>query len=98
MGTYPAGTVVELASGELALVLEQNSTEKLLPKLAYITNAEKMRLNNPRVLDLPNRHQARRRHTITSSSSVDCCNIDSSEFTFRFCGKRIGIGALGFRL
>lgn len=98
MGTYPAGTVVELASGELALVLEQNSTEKLFPKLAYITNAEKMRLNNPRVLDLPNRHQARRRHTITSSSSVDCCNIDSSEFTFRFCGKRIGIGALGFRL
>jgi HD-GYP domain-containing protein (c-di-GMP phosphodiesterase class II) len=41
IGTYPVGTVVEMNSGEIAMVVETNDGHKLKPKVMLLTNAEK---------------------------------------------------------
>jgi hypothetical protein len=41
IGTYPVGCVVEMNSGEIAMVLETNEELKLRPKIMLLTDAEK---------------------------------------------------------
>jgi HD-GYP domain-containing protein (c-di-GMP phosphodiesterase class II) len=41
IGTYPAGCIVELNSGEIAVVLEVNERYKLKPKIMLLTDARK---------------------------------------------------------
>ncbi|MGR9106443.1 MAG: HD-GYP domain-containing protein [Gammaproteobacteria bacterium] len=52
IGIYSPGTIIELNSGELALVIEQNKTRRLRPKLLVIFDAEKKPYHNPFVVDL----------------------------------------------
>lgn len=52
IGLFPTGTLVELNSGEVAIVVSQNTTRRLKPELVIIMNTEKERLEVPRVLDL----------------------------------------------
>jgi HD-GYP domain-containing protein (c-di-GMP phosphodiesterase class II) len=40
-GVYPAGTVVELSSGEIAVVIGQNNGARLLPRVSVIRNRNK---------------------------------------------------------
>lgn len=41
IGTYPVGCVVEMNSGEIAMVVEVNETLKLKPKVMVLTSADK---------------------------------------------------------
>jgi len=41
IGTYPVGSVVEMSSGEIAMVVEENENQKLRPKIMLLTNADK---------------------------------------------------------
>ncbi|MBU2864100.1 DUF3391 domain-containing protein [Reinekea forsetii] len=41
MGTYPIGTLVELSSGEVGVVIGQNNNARLLPKLSIIRDQNK---------------------------------------------------------
>lgn len=98
LGMYPAGTVVELASGELALILEQNPVEKLFPKIAIVTDKQKNRLEKPVVMELPSKESSSENRTIVGSPTLNRSLIDSRDYTFSFCGMRLSVGSLGFRL
>jgi putative nucleotidyltransferase with HDIG domain len=51
IGTYPVGCVVEMNSGEIAMVVEENESQRLRPKIMLLTNAEKEKTER-KVVDL----------------------------------------------
>ncbi len=51
-GIYPTGTLVELSSGQVAIVMSQNRIRRLSPKLLLILNADKEPYEKPQILDL----------------------------------------------
>ena len=52
MGIYPTGTLVELQSGEVGIVVGQNRVRRLLPRLMLILGADKKPLANFVDMDL----------------------------------------------
>ena len=58
IGLFPTGTMVELNTGEVANVVTQNDTRRLKPELVIVLNAEKERMEAPRVVDLANQRIA----------------------------------------
>lgn len=54
VGLYPIGTLVELHTGEVAVVTTQNRTERIKPKLMLLLDSSKQVLKMPQVLDLKN--------------------------------------------
>lgn len=54
IGIFPVGTLVELSTGELAVVLEQSRPRRLKPKVLVISTPDKTPLAIPFVLDLLN--------------------------------------------
>ncbi|MCI0654648.1 MAG: HD-GYP domain-containing protein [Methylococcaceae bacterium] len=52
IGVYSPGTICELNTGELALVIEQNKTRRLCPKLLVIFDSGKNPYASPYVIDL----------------------------------------------
>lgn len=52
IGLYPTGTLVELSTGEVAVVVEQNFSRRLKPKVMVVTDAYKEHLYEPILLDL----------------------------------------------
>jgi HD-GYP domain-containing protein (c-di-GMP phosphodiesterase class II) len=54
IGLFPTGTMVELNTGEVAIVISQNATRRLKPEIVVVLDAEKKRLETSRVVDLTN--------------------------------------------
>ncbi len=52
IGLYPTGTIVELNTGEVAVVVEQNFERRLKPKVIIVLDACKEPLSKPIFLDL----------------------------------------------
>jgi putative nucleotidyltransferase with HDIG domain len=52
IGIFPAGTLVELNTGEVGVVLKEHRTSRLRPEVAIILDAEKQSLDDFRVVDL----------------------------------------------
>jgi HD-GYP domain-containing protein (c-di-GMP phosphodiesterase class II) len=52
LGIYPTGTLVELSSGQVGIILSQNRVRRLYPKLLLILNADKEHYDKPHTLDL----------------------------------------------
>ena len=52
MGVYPTGSLVELGSGEVAVVMGQNMARRLRPKVLLLTDPDKQLLGHFRMLDL----------------------------------------------
>lgn len=98
LGMYPVGTVLSLATKELAIVLEQNPIEKLFPRVAVITSAEGIVLSEPKILDLVNEKQAEISRAIVGVPDVNRIPFKPSDYTFRFSGKKLGLGPLSFRV
>ena len=55
LGIYPSGCVVELNTGELGVVVNVNSQDRLHPTVSIVTNAQKQRLSQEYVVDLADR-------------------------------------------
>ena len=51
LGIYPAGSLVEMSNGEVALVVDVNPRQKLRPKVLMLLDAKK-RPQTPRIVDL----------------------------------------------
>jgi HD-GYP domain-containing protein (c-di-GMP phosphodiesterase class II) len=106
LGTYPVGTLVTLSSGEIALVLEQNLQQRLSPKIALLTNENKVILEKVELLDLSKQAESMLQRSIVSSyrSKITAKhldkgkNLDSRNYTLSFFGKRVGIGRFSFRV
>jgi HD-GYP domain-containing protein (c-di-GMP phosphodiesterase class II) len=54
IGLFPTGTMVELNTGEVAIIVAQNATRRLKPEIVVVLNAGKERLATPRVVNLDN--------------------------------------------
>jgi hypothetical protein len=52
VGIYPAGTLVELTSGAVGIVLAECRSRRLLPKVILVLDADKNKLARPGILDL----------------------------------------------
>jgi putative nucleotidyltransferase with HDIG domain len=52
IGIYPAGTLVELSSGEIAVVAAEYRTRRLRPKVMVLLDEEKKPLDNIKIIDL----------------------------------------------
>lgn len=106
MGTYPIGSLVTLSSGEIGLVLEQNLTERLSPKIAVLTDSSQALLEKPVVTDLANQEKSKIDRSIVSSynssNSARCLgeskDVDPRNYSLSFFGKRLGIGSFSVRL
>ena len=49
---YPTGSLVEMSNGEVAIVLEQNLTQRMRPKIMLILNEDKKHLMEYTIIDL----------------------------------------------
>ncbi|MHA7815772.1 MAG: HD-GYP domain-containing protein [Pseudohaliea sp.] len=52
IGIYPAGTLVELSSGEVAVVVSEYRTRRLRPKVLLLLDGDKQPLPKPHMVDL----------------------------------------------
>lgn len=52
IGIYPAGTLVELSSGEVGVVVAEYRTRRLRPKVMVLLDAQKRHLGQSRLIDL----------------------------------------------
>lgn len=52
IGLYPTGTLVELSTGEVGVVVEQNFERRLKPKVMLVLDSCKVPLEEPTLLDL----------------------------------------------
>ena len=52
VGIYPAGTLVELSSGEVGVVMASDSGRRLRPRVLVLLDADKNELSTPRSVDL----------------------------------------------
>lgn len=95
MGMYPIGTLIELNTGEIAIVLEQHAAEKLSPKIALLTNEQQEKLPQPKVIQLGTNTEKR---GVLSSIGPIHPSVKASDYRFSFVGKRLGIGAFTIRL
>ena len=55
VGMFPTGSLVELNTSEVALVIEQNRVHRLRPKLMLLLNADKTPVSQDTLLDLKSR-------------------------------------------
>lgn len=62
IGIFPVGTLVELSSGQVAIIVEHNDLRRLEPKVLVLTDADKDLLDDPCELDML-RHNA---HAVTT--------------------------------
>lgn len=57
LGMYPVTTLVELNTGEVGVVIEQNSVRRLLPRVMILLNSDKTKNPSPTTLNLINAPQ-----------------------------------------
>lgn len=78
VGIYPAGTLVELSSGEVAVVVAEYRTRRLRPKVMVLLDADKQALAAIRTIDLLNVKdtEAGEPLDIVSSLEPDAYGID----------------------
>ncbi len=52
MGVFPVGSLIELSSGEVAIVVAHNKVRRLKPRVLVVTGPDKTRSAHPAMLDL----------------------------------------------
>lgn len=89
IGIYPAGTLVELSTGETAMVLEQNPERKLRPKIILLLDKDKRAYKKYKVLDMMLNEGRNQQLDITyslpmGSYGADPADIYETAFTSRW--------------
>ena len=79
LGVYPTGTLVEMASGEVGIVISQNRVRRLRPKVMLILDHNKVALQSFETVDL-DREGAGRKLEIARSLDPGSHGIDSTEY------------------
>ncbi|MCW5621656.1 MAG: HD-GYP domain-containing protein [Burkholderiales bacterium] len=82
IGIFPVGTLVELSTGEAAVVIEQHKAHRLKPKVLIITDADGNALQIPVILDLlyGTSTDGGALPYIRRGLAADSAVVDSSEF------------------
>ncbi len=100
LGTYPVGSLVNLSTHEIGLVLEQVEDERLAPRVAIIGKGSEVIAATEKVkqIDLAAHKDSLTARKIISSINPRDLDINLEDFRFRFIGRRVSLGALQFRL
>lgn len=77
IGLYPTGTLVELSTGEVGVVVEQNFERRLKPKVMLVLDACKLPLDEPTLLDLS--EDDRRKQALLDSGKKTRYEIEKVE-------------------
>ncbi|WP_341937325.1 HD-GYP domain-containing protein [Marinimicrobium sp. C2-29] len=77
IGLYPTGTLVELSTGEVGVVVEQNFERRLKPKVMLVLDAVKSPLESPQVFDLA--EDDRRKQALIDSGKKTLEEIEKVE-------------------
>jgi len=82
IGAYPTGTLVELNSGQVGVILSQNRLRRLYPKVLLILNAEKTHYQEPHTLDLWEHAQKYKGKVLDIKRALesDAFGIDPSDY------------------
>lgn len=80
IGIYPAGTIVELSSGEVGVVVSECRIRRLKPKIIVVLNAKKIRLREPKMVDLHAEDTNGSQLQIAKALEPGAYNIDLAEF------------------
>lgn len=76
IGLYPAGTLVELTSGEVGVVVAEYRTRRLRPKVMLLLDAKKRRLKRNRVIDLQDIEASPKHDTVGIKRSLEPESFD----------------------
>jgi HD-GYP domain-containing protein (c-di-GMP phosphodiesterase class II) len=98
LGMYPAGSLVELSTGEFAVVLEQRPAAKLQPRMAVLSDADQNPLNKPRLINIEDDKSPDDAPTIVKAMGPASFPIDTEQLSDQLFGHRIGIGKIGIRI
>ena len=82
MGVYPTGSLVEMSNGEVAVVLEQNLTQRMRPKIMLILNEDKEHMNEYKTIDLAKQFEDASHLPLNIYRGLDpgSYNIDPTEY------------------
>jgi HD-GYP domain-containing protein (c-di-GMP phosphodiesterase class II) len=82
MGMYPVSSLVELNTGEVGVVIQQNQVRRLLPRLMLLLGPDKARYTAPVVLNLLNSPPTPtgEPYRITKSLAPDSYGLNPSDF------------------
>jgi HD-GYP domain-containing protein (c-di-GMP phosphodiesterase class II) len=80
MGVYPTGSLVELSTGEVAVVLEQNHVRRLRPTVLVVSSPDKQPLPDFRVFNLLDQTMDGRTVEIAHTLAADAYRIDADGF------------------
>ncbi|MEP6899214.1 MAG: HD-GYP domain-containing protein, partial [Rhodanobacter sp.] len=78
LGVYPTGSLVELSTGEVAVVMAQNQVRRLRPKVVILTAANKQPTQDFRQVDLMHHNDDRKPIDIVRSLATGDFDIDAS--------------------
>lgn len=77
IGLYPTGTLVELSTGEVGVVVEQNFSRRLKPKIMIVLDACKHVLQTPFLLDLA--EDEKHKQALIDAGKLLLCDVDKIE-------------------
>ena len=82
IGVYPTGSLVEMSNGGVAVVLEQNLTQRMRPKIMLILNEEKEHLVEYKIIDLTEQFEDSSNLPLNIYRGLDpgAYNIDPAEY------------------
>lgn len=76
IGLYPTGTLVELSNGEIAVVVEQNFSRRLKPKVMVVMDSMREPVKDPVLLDLAELEQKHKKALESSKKLVDFDTVE----------------------
>ncbi|NOQ88853.1 MAG: DUF3391 domain-containing protein [Gammaproteobacteria bacterium] len=82
IGVYPTGSLVEMTNGEVAIVLEQNLTQRMRPKIMLILDEDKVHFVEYKIVNLADKYEdsSRLPLNIYRGLDPDAYGIDPTEY------------------
>lgn len=82
LGVFPTGTLIEMSTGEVGVVLAQNKTRRLMPKVMMLMNSDKKFYDEYKIIDLMKMSQNETGEPTSVLRGLDpgTYGIDPSEF------------------
>jgi hypothetical protein len=86
IGMFPTGSLVELNTGEVVIVMEQNPAHRLRPKVMPVLDGDRKPLSSKKPVDLsrvPDSGYSRKARWITKGHVAGALDVDLKQFIFR---------------
>ena len=82
MGMYPVSSLIELNTGEVAVVIQQNQVRRLLPRIMLLLDSDKLRYSAPIIMNLLLEPLTPRGelYAITKSLAPDSYGLNPNDF------------------